>query len=351
MTRQDLPEKYPFRTYKGEIEFEARDKNGNTVWIRNEPNLVKIFAKEMLAHRLPSTQVWNPQANTGLGAWEDSNIDPNQEFAARYVLLGASYDDNGVPLEFNDTRFYDLDTVTNSFIPVKLTVGATNEGDLINPIAITEPERPLKRVESISFENFYQPSGVPLLQDDVRAMDNVVVFETTIATDEYNGFGTTDSDYFTITEVALSGGRSFDNVGACECAPRELFLEGVGSTGTDDETSLLCSASGGSTISIDSSETDVDLIKEGDQIRIGPSTGALTNLNQVSPYYLVISKLVGGRDIQLDRAVVDSSNSPIVGQIGVYKDTLRLFSHRILSAPIRKTSDIELIVRWRIIFN
>jgi len=347
------------KSAKGEIEFIIRDKNGNVLSRRREPNIVKIFAKEMLAHRLGYSQIWNPNANSGEGAWESSGIDPTEEFAAKYILLGASFDENGVPLEFNDDRFYSVDSVTNSFIPISLTPGAEYDGDLINPIPLLEPDTPLKRIEDISFESSYQPSGTPLLQDDVRAMNNVAVYETVVRTDEYNGFGTTDSDYFTLTEVALAGGRIFDSIGACNCTPRTLFLEGV-AAGTDSssnsERALICSASGGDVISIDGAETDVDLISEGDQIKITTSSSVLDgtdldNLDQVSSYYLVISKQVGGRDVQLDRAVVDANGDAIVGDVGVFRDTLRIFSHRVLQTPIRKSSDIELVIRWRIIFN
>jgi len=342
----------------GELEFIFKDRNGKELYRYREPNLVKVFAKEILPHRMHYSKIWNPNAGSGAGAWESSGIDESEEFAAKYILLGASYDENGVPLEFNDTRYYTEDTVSSSFIPVTLNPGAEYDGSLINGIPMIEPDRPLKRVESISYESSYQPSGTPLLQDDVRAMNNVVVLETTLKTNEYNGFGVTDSDYFTLTEVALAGGRIFDTIGACNCTPRKLFLQGTldGSTDTS-ERPLVCVANGGSVITIDMAETDVDLIKEGDQIRIGATSDVLdgsselSDLSQTSPYYLVISKSVGGRDITLDRAVVDSSSNQITGSVGVFRDTLKIFSHRILSTPIRKSNNIELVIRWRIIFN
>lgn len=342
----------------GELEFIFKDKNGKELYRYREPNLVKVFAKEILSHRMHYSKIWNPNASSGAGAWEDSNIDPNEEFAAKYILLGASYDENGVPLEFNDIRYYTEDTVSSSFEPVTLNPGAEYDGSLINGIPLIEPDRPLKRIESVSYESSYQPSGTPLLQNDVRAMNNVVVLETTLKTDEYNGFGYTNSDYFTLTEVALAGGRVFDTIGACNCTPRKLFLQGTldGSTDTS-ERALKCVANGGSVITIDMSESDVDLVKEGDQIRIGSTSDTLdgstelSDLDQISPYYLVISKSVGGRDITLDRAVVDSSGTQITGDVGIFRDTLRIFSHRILSTPIRKSNNIELVIRWRIIFN
>lgn len=342
---------------RGELEFIIRDRNGRVLSRRTEPNIVKIFSKEILSHRMPYSKVWNPNANTGEGAWETSGIDPLEEFAPKYILIGASFDDDGVPLDTDDSRFYNVDSVTGSPVPIKLEPGAEYNGGLINPVTLIEPSRPLKRIESIDYEASYQPSGTPLLQNDVRAMNNVVVLETTLKVDEYNGFGLTNSDFFTITEVALAGGKLFDSIGQCGCTPRELFLEGVTETDGSDRP-LLITANGGDTISIDPSETDVDLIKEGDQIRIGGQsdsidggTSTLTDLDQVQPYYLVVSKAVGGRDIQLDRAVVDQDGNGITGSVGVYRDTLRLFSHRILSTPIRKTEDIELVIRWRIIFN
>lgn len=339
---------------KGELEFIFKDKNGKELGRRREPNLVKVFAKEILAHRMHYSKIWNPNAGSGVGAWEDNNIDPNEDFAPKYILLGASYDENGVPLEFDDTRFYTIDSVTSMYTPVTLNPGAEYDGSLINAVTLIEPTRPLKRIEAISYESSYQPSGTPLLQDDVRAMNNVTVLETVIKTDEYNGFGIINSDYFTLTEVALAGGRVLDSIGACNCTPRQLFLQGV--EDSTSERALLCIANGGDTISIDPSEVDVSLIKEGDQIRIVASTDVLDgsdldSLDQISPYYLVISKQDSGRDITLDRAVVDSSQNQITGNVGVFKDTLRIFSHRILSTPVRKNSDVEITVRWRIIFN
>ncbi len=74
-------------------------------------------------------------------------------------------------------------------------------------------------------------------------------------------------------------------------------------------------------------------------------------LDQVTSYYLVLSQSAGGRDLQLDRVPTDSDQNPIVGPVGVFKNTLRIFSHRILSTPVKKTSDFEILIRWRIIFS
>jgi hypothetical protein len=334
---------------RGEIEFIFRDRNGQVLERRVEHNLVKIFAKEILAHRMPYSKVWDPAAGSGAGAWVSSGIDALEEFAPKYILFGASFDENNVPLDTNDSRYYTQDPVTGIYIPNQLGVGAEFEGELINPIPLAEPNRPLKRVENITFSPTYQPAGTPLLQADVRAMNNIVMLETTIRLDEYNGFGLTDSDFFTITEVALAGGRIIDSSEACDKTPRECFLEG-----SVDGDGLLASANGSDVITIDLSETLVDLIKEGDQIKIVAAGGtAATNeeLNQINPFYLVTSKSIGGHDVQLDRVPVDANNNPIVGPVGVFRDTLRIFSHRILSSPVKKSNNFEIIVRWKIIFS
>src|SRR6516225_2650671 len=68
---------------KGVIEFIIKDRQGNVVANWHEPNIVKIPANEMLSHRLPSSQIWDPLAASGEGDWVDSGIDPTEEFAAR----------------------------------------------------------------------------------------------------------------------------------------------------------------------------------------------------------------------------------------------------------------------------
>lgn len=345
----EFSETYPYKHYKGVLEFIIKDRNGRIVNRIVDHNIVKIFAKEMLSHRLPSSEIWDPNAGTGSGDWVDSGLDPDEEFAARYILFGASFDEDGVPLDSEDTRFYVLDTITNTFVPIRLGPGAEFSGGLINAVPLAEPDRPLKRIERINFEPTFQPAGTPFLQDDVRATNNIVLLETTLELDEYNGFGLTGSDFFTITEVALAGGKRIELLQNCECTPRELFLQGSASGDA-----LLASASGTDVISIDISETEVDLIKEGDQIKIVASGGSAKEndeLDQVNPFYLVLTKAVGGRDVQLDRVPIDSTNTPITGSIGILRDTLRIFSHRILKSPIKKSGDFEIIVRWRIIFS
>jgi hypothetical protein len=351
------------QSYKGIIEFIVRDRSGRELRRYTVPNIVKIFAKEMLSHRLPHARIWDPNAGTGSGAWVASDVDPAGEFAAKYILFGASFDAAGTPLDTNDPRFYTIDPVTNKPVPIRLGVGAAYDGGLINAIPLADPSRPLKKVESISFESSYQPSSVPLLQPEVRAMNNVVLLETVLRLDEYNGFGVAGSsgsagsspgsDYFTITEVALAGGIEIDFLPKCEVKPEELFLQGVG--GTLAGASIQATATGTDTVTL-ASPTDTAVIKEGDQIKIEKAGGSAGegsegDLGQVSPYYLVIAKQPSGSDMQLDRVPVNSSNIPITGTIGVFRTTLRLFSHRILPVPVRKSSTEEITVRWRVFFS
>jgi len=342
-----LPNGYT-RSYEGEVEIEIRDKAGRVLDTHREKNIVKIFAKEILSHRIPYNKVWDPNAGTGSGAWVTHSIDLD-EFAVKYIVLGASFDDDGNPLDNADTRYYTADSVIGGYIPITLGSGAEYDGGLINPIPISEPNRPLKRIERIYFEPSYQPAGTPLLQNDVRAINNVVVLETTLLKNEYNGLGMTSNDFFTLTEVALVGAEELDSVGACECDPRNIFLKG-----SEDGDAFLATSSGTTTISLYPSETDVDFIKEGDQIKIvksGTTSADDETLNQLNPYYLVISKAPGGRDIILDRTPVDSDNNIITGDIGVLRDGFRIFSHRILKTPVKKSQDFEIVIRWRIIMG
>lgn len=355
MTKLTLQDQYgytqgrrgTYRSYDGEVEIIIRDARRKTVIeTRREHNLVKIFAKEILSHRLPYSKVWDPNASTSEGAWVTHNIDLD-EFAAKYIVFGASFDDDGNPLDAADTRFYTTDSIVGGYIPITLGAGAEYDGGLINPVPIAEPYRPLKRIERVYFEPSYQPAGTPLLQADVRAMNNIVVLETTLLKSEYNGFGVTSSDYFTLTEVALVGAAEVDSVGACECAPRDIFLTG-------ESGPLLASASGTAAITLDGSVLDPDFIKEGDQIKIvDPDSTAADDeiLNQLNPYYLVVSKTLGGHDVTLDRTPVTSANVALTGSIGVLRDGFRIFSHRILKTPVKKSEDFEIVVRWRIIMN
>ena len=63
------------KSYAGEVEFEVRDARGRILKRVREPNIVKIFAKEILAHRLPHSKIWDPTASAGSGAWVSHNID------------------------------------------------------------------------------------------------------------------------------------------------------------------------------------------------------------------------------------------------------------------------------------
>jgi len=340
-----------YRYAKGELEFIFKDKNGNVINVIREENIVKIFAKEIISHTIPYSKTWDPDAGTA-GAWVDNIIDPNEVFAIKYILFGASFDEDGVPLDTNDPRYYTQDSVTQLAVPIRLEPGAWYNGGLINAVPIAEPDRPLKRVENVAFEPTYQPAGTPLLQEDVRAINNIVMFETTLKLDEYNGFGASDSDYFTITEVALAAGKALDLVGACEETPRELFLEGA--SGTEGDAPIPATANGGDVITIDSA-SDAELIREGDQIMIVSATagsdGTYDTLGQVTPFYLVLDKSTTGRELTLDREPADSDQTVITGDIGIYRDTLRIFSHRILQSPVKKSSDFEILCRWRIILS
>jgi hypothetical protein len=352
-----LPEQYGIRVdakgrrYKacqGEVEFIIKDRHGRVIDNIRERNIVKIFAKEILAHRLPHSKVWDVNANGGAGGWVAHDIDID-EFAAKYICFGASFDESGNPLDTADTRFYTEDSVVGGFVPISLGVGAEYDGGLINAVPIAEPTRPLKRIERVFFESSYQPSGTPLLQEDVRAINNIVVLETTLLKEEYNGFGLTASDFFTLTEVALVGAEERDSVGACECSPRDIFL-----TGDSNGLAFQASASGTTTISLDPAAVNIDDIREGDQVKIvARDTTAAddSDLNQLNPYYLVISKVVGGRDIVLDRVPVDTDNAALTGDVGVLRDGFKIFSHRILKSPVKKSEDFEIVVRWRIIMN
>ncbi len=354
MMRISLPENYGIKrtakgytpSYAGEIELIIRDKHKRV--IRTEHNIIKIFAKEILSHCIPHSKVWDRDANTGSGDWVDHGLNLD-EFSLKYIVFGASFDEDGNPLDSTDTRYYIPDSITGSYAPISLGVGAEYNGGLVNPIPISEPTRPLKRIERIYYEPSYQPAGTPLLHEDIRAVNNTVVLETTLYADEYNGFGITGSDYFTITEVALVGAAEVGDVGACECDPRDIFL-----TGNSSNNPFAATASGTATISLDHSETDVDFLREGDQVKIiEPGSTASDNsiLDQTNPYYLITNKVIGGRDIVLDRTPVASDGSIITGPVSVLRDGFRIFSHRILSTPVKKSSAFEVTCRWRLLMG
>jgi hypothetical protein len=187
----------------------------------------------------------------------------------------------------------------------------------------------------------------------------MVQLETVLRINEYNGFGVTDNDIFTITEVALAGGHKFDTVGSCNLTPSDLFLIGVppstGSTAGDEHVAVAVVTNGTNVVTISDSEPTSSLtaFKEGGQIKLVSRGGTQSDhdtLNQVNPYYLV-TEYNGGRDLVLDRVPVDDQNNPLTGDAGVFDASLRLFSHRILSFPVQKSANFEITVRWNIIFN
>jgi len=361
------PIKGPYRTYRGELEFEIRDVRGRTIEKIKQPNIVKIFAKEILSHRLCYSKVWDPTGGTGSGEWVTHSIDID-ESAVKYICFGASFDTNGTPLDQADARYYAYDSITGAYVPVALNSGTDNSsignaqtqllrnGSLINPIPVSEPSRPLKRIERIYFQPSYQPAGSPLVENDgpnVRAINNIVVFETTLEKDEYNGFGTTASDYFTLTEVSLVGAAEIGSIGTCDCDPRMLFL-----TGSVDGNPIKAIFNDSATISLDPSVLNPDVIKEGDQIQLQSYDSTKNNpdfLGQLNPFYLVVNKQIGGRDITLDRTPTNSDGTILMpnsgNTIGIYRDGFKMFSQRILTTPIKKSSDFVIIVRWSIILN
>lgn len=336
-----------YKNYRGEIEIIFKDKNGRVVKHIVQENLIKVFAKEILSKALPYSKIWNPTGGSGSGAWEDRTSELYDDFAPKYILLGASYDDAYEPLGKSDTRFYTYDNTTATYTAVTPEVGADNMGDLINPIPISEPTRPLKRIEAVSFSSSYQPSDTPLLDDTVRAMNNVVSFETTLTTSEYNGIGGSATAEFTITEVALAGGKELDtSIGACECAPHILFLEGTG--GVNDD-SIPATAFGTTALTLTGTVADINSIQIGDQIMIvaeTSSTETYDTLGQVNPYYLVVDKM--GASLTLDRTPTSATTGILSGSVGVYRSSLRLFSHRVLDEPVTKSSVYEIVLRWNI---
>lgn len=344
------------RTYAGEIEIEIRDKDGEVIKKYREPNIIKIFAKDILSHRAPSTTKWDPMAGSGTGgygAWVDTEIDPDEEYSLKYILLGASFDENGIPLDVKDDRYYQQDPVTGLYRPLRLEPGAYYDGGLINAIPINEEcKRPLKRIEDFRYEATYQPAGTPLLQEDVRAINNILICETTLRTDEYNGFRGLNEDAFTITEVALAAGRRIDHVDDCDITPNQVFSEGpyaATAVGGTNVVQLSCASTG--------TDDWCPFIHVGDQVKITSCDGtggditAGDDLDQVSPWYLVMDKENFGQNLVLDRVPTTSDGANISGDVCVTKNSLRIFSHRILNSPIKKTSDFEIRIAWHIIFS
>ena len=332
--------KESIKDLNGTVEITIRDAKTNEIISSSiENNIIKVFAKECIGHSLVPVKLWDSLSSTWIATGLGLEI-----YRPRYIVFGGSFDNNGAPLSGLDTRFYETDVLNGGFKPIRLTPGATNNGGLINPIPIAEPSRPLKRIERVYFEPSYQPAGSPQLYDDIRALNNVVVFQTTLTSSEYNGLSGASGDFLTLTEVALVAAPEVNSVGACECDPKEIFLNGDYSG-----LAFAATASGYATVSLNIDAININDIKEGDQVKIvaqGETPDTTNILNQINPYYLVVSKATGGRDITFDRIPLDSNNSPITGQIGLLRDTFRIFSHRILSSPIKKTQDLIIDVKW-----
>lgn len=314
-------------------------KTGEIVSDTIEQNVIKAFAKEVFAHSIIPNKIWDPITD----AWVNHGIETDL-YKIRYMTFGASFDENGEPLGGLDTRYYIPNNITGGFDPIRLNAGINNDGDLINPIPISYPSRPLKKIEKIYFTPSYQPSGNPIIFDDIRAINNVVVFQTTLRSDEYNSLSSTGGDYLTITESQLVAAPEISGNTICDCSPRNLFLNG-------DSNGLAFDAvtSSSQTITLATEVVNVNDIKEGDQIKIvqqGSTPDTQNIVGQVNPYYLVVSKQVGGRDITLDRTPVNSNGDVLNGSIGVLKDDYKVFSHRILRAPFKKSETFEVDIKW-----
>lgn len=338
----NIAEMLKTKELNGAVHIIFRDAKTNEVISETlEKNIIKSFAKECISHSIVPFKIWDPISNL----WVENGLEL-EPYRPRYIVFGGSFDENGAPLSGIDTRFYETDTLNGGFKPIKLSPSATNGGGLINPVPIAEPNRPLKRIERVYFEPSYQPAGSPQMFDDIRALNNVVVFQTTLTASEYNGLTGTSGDFLTLTEVALVAAPEMNSVGACECDPRNIFL-----IGDNDTMSFDAVASGAPTVSLDMATVNVNEIKEGDQVKlVAPnSTNETTNiLNQVNPYYLVVSKALGGRDVTLDRIPTDAMGVPITGSIGLFKDSFKIFSHRVISSPLKKSADFVVEVRWLI---
>lgn len=339
------------KNYHGEVEIEIRNRSGDTILTRSEPNIIKIYAKEVLAHRAPASMKWDHTIlndDGSHGAWIPSEVDPFEEFSLKYICFGASFDDRGYPLDVHDPRFYQQDPMTGLYRPINLTPGATYGGGLINPIPINEEcARPLKRIEDFKFEPTYQPAGTPYLHDDVRAMNNILVTETTLRVDEYNGFSNLPGEYFTISEVALCGGKYVGGISDCNIDPHDIFIEGPYEAYAEGGTNVI-------SLSEEGTEDVYNLVDVGDMIKIAAPSEDPTEgpLDQMSPYYLITDKSCSdGSELILDRVPKTKDNANIAGDLWVYRDTFRVFAHRILNTPVKKSADFEIIVRWRIIFS
>ena len=70
----------------GEIEIIIKDIHGRVLQHTRQPNIVKIGAKEILAHCLPYDKIWDPNASSGAGAWVASGLDA-ADYAPKYIYL------------------------------------------------------------------------------------------------------------------------------------------------------------------------------------------------------------------------------------------------------------------------
>jgi len=333
------------RDYCGEIEIEIRDRRGNIVRVQQE-NLIKIFAKEILAHRVAASMKWDPiilNNDGSRGAWVQSGVDPMEDYSLKYMVFGASFDQNGQPLDVHDPRFYQQDPMTGQYRPITLSPGAQYGGGLINAIPINEQcGRPLKYIESFKFEPTYQPAGTPYLHDDVRGINNILVVETTLRVDEYNGLTNLPCEYFTLTEVALVGAKYVGRVTECNIDPHDVFIEGPYQATVKSGTNVV------KLLNVEEMST----INTGDQIRIVGAGSSEQGQDQINPYYLVIDRsCLDGSELILDRVPKNRNNEAIFGNVLVYRDTFKIFAHRILQVPVKKSADFEIIVRWKIIFS
>jgi hypothetical protein len=336
-----IEEDFDSNRVDGFVHITVKDVNsGEIVSDTVEKNVIKVFAKEVFAKSIIPNKIWDPI----LSQWVDHSINTDL-FKVRYMTFGASFDENNEPIAGLDTRYYTENFATGGFDPIKLDAGINNDGDLINPIPISYPSRPLKKIEKIYFTPSYQPAGSPLIYDDIRAINNVVVFQTTLRSNEYNSLSSTGGDFLTITESQLVAAPEVSDFSACDCNPRKLFLSG-------DNNGLAFDAvvtQGSQTITLAQDVVDVNRIREGDQIKIvqqGTNTDEVAEFPQVNSYYLVINKQDGGRDITLDRSPTDNNGNFINGVVGILKDDYKVFSHRILRAPFKKNETFEVDVKW-----
>lgn len=324
-------DRHPTTNTHGTIQIITKNKHGQTIKTHTQTNTLKTHLKETLTHQIQPNNLWNPNANNGTGAWQP-NTTKLDRTTPRYIILGASYDTNGNPIQ-NDPRYYTTNN-QNQTTPIKITPGNTHPNLLINPIPINTPNRPLKKIQNIYLTNTYQPAGTPTLQTDTQALNTTITFETTLQTEEYNGITGIGQDHFTITEIGIATGpeeyTTNPTEAVCEKLPHELFQNtyNVNLTGT-------------ATVVIDTT-TDTTTLHQGDQVQITDPTGT----TQLNNYYLIIHKTPGGHDITLDRIPTDTNGNPITGATTLIQNNMQIIAHRILTYPQTKNINTELTIRW-----